>query len=124
VGAVIAELCALIVDLRQLVERQAARIEELERQRGRNSSNSGRPPSSDPVFDKPARPRSRSSRSASGRRPGKQPGEGGSTMRLVAHPDETIECPPAECAGCGADLAGAPVTASQRRQVTPTTQEH
>lgn len=30
----------------------------------------------------------------------------------------SIECPPAACCGCGADLASAPVTAQRRHQVT------
>lgn len=116
--SVIAELRAVIVDLRKVVETQAARIEELERQQGRNSSNSGKPPSSDPVFDKQAKSRDRSSRERGGRRPGKQPGAESATMELVENPNETIECSPAECVGCGADLSNAPVTVSQRRQVT------
>jgi transposase len=116
---VVAELHAVIADLRAVVESQAALIEELRRQQGRNSSNSGKPPSSDPIFDKQqAKPRDRSSRRAGQRRPGKQPGDSGSTMKLVEDPNETIVCPPVECAGCGADLAGAPVTGVQRRQVS------
>ena len=39
-------------------------------------------------------------------------------MCLVADPDDTIECPPAVCCGCGAGLAAAPVTAQRRHQVT------
>jgi len=39
-------------------------------------------------------------------------------MNLVDDPDETISCPPAACCECGADLAGAPVTAQRRHQVT------
>ena len=39
-------------------------------------------------------------------------------MNLVDDPDETIPCPPLACCGCGADLAGAPVTAQRRHQVT------
>lgn len=124
--SVVAELRAVIADLRKVVETQAAAaevqaavIEELRRQVGRNSSNSGRPPSSDPVYDKqPVKARDRSSRQAGRRKPGKQPGDDGTTMKLVDNPDTTIECPPMECAGCGTDLAEAPVTASQRRQVT------
>src|SRR5260370_21683459 len=46
------------------------------------------------------------------------PGDPGSTMSLVDDPDKTIACPPAACCGCGADLAGAPVTAQRRHQVT------
>ena len=39
-------------------------------------------------------------------------------MSLVDDPDERLECPPAACRGCGADLAGEPVTAQRRHQVT------
>jgi transposase len=39
-------------------------------------------------------------------------------MSLVDDPDESIDCPPAVCCGCGADLASAPVTARRRHQVT------
>jgi transposase len=97
------------------VESLMSRVEELERRLGRDSSNSGKPPSSDPVFDKG---RDRSLRQAGKRRPGKQPGSGSTTMRLVADADERVECPPSACAGCGADLADVPVTGRQRRQVT------
>src|SRR5665811_1597756 len=60
----------------------------------------------------------RSLRERGKRRPGKQPGGPGSTMNLVDDPDETIDCPPAACCGCGAGLAGVPVTAQRRHQVT------
>jgi transposase len=116
--AVVAELHAVIADLRGVVESQAAVIEELQREKGRNSSNSGKPPSSDPVFDKQARSCDRSSRERGKRRPGKQHGDGSGTMNLVDDPDETVPCAPGECAGCGAGLAGAPVSGVQRRQVT------
>ncbi|MEO5876922.1 MAG: DUF6444 domain-containing protein [Streptosporangiaceae bacterium] len=115
---VVAELRAVISDLRAVVETQAATIEELRRQVGRNSSNSGKPPSSDPVFDKQAKGRDRSLRQVGKRRPGKQPGEDSATMNLVDDPDETIVCAPSSCSGCGDDLADAVVTGQQRRQVT------
>jgi transposase len=116
--AVVWELRAVIVDLRKVVESQAATIEELQRRLGRNSSNSGKPPSSDPVFDKRAKARDRSLRERGRRGPGKQPGDGSSTMKLVDNPDQTVVCAPGECAGCGAGMADAPVTGVQRRQVT------
>ena len=75
---------------------QAARIAELERRLGADSSNSSKPPSSDPPYRKPER---RSSRTASGRKPGKQPGTGGTTMPLVDNPDETIVHDADRCAG-------------------------
>ena len=39
-------------------------------------------------------------------------------MCLVDDPDESIQCTPAACCGCGADLGSAPVTAQRRHQVT------
>ena len=97
-------------------ERLSARVEELERQARKDSSTSSRPPSSDSPYKKKGSDRSLRERGK--RRPGKQPGDPGSTMSLVDDPDETIDCPPAACRGCGAGLAGAPVTARRRHQVT------
>jgi hypothetical protein len=68
--------------------------------------------SSDSRYKKKSR--GRSLRERGKRRPGRQPGEPGSTMNLVDDPDEIIACPPPACCGCGADLAGAPVTAQRR----------
>jgi hypothetical protein len=39
-------------------------------------------------------------------------------MKLADDPDERLECPPAECRGCGAGLDGEPVAARRRQQVT------
>ena len=39
-------------------------------------------------------------------------------MNLVDNPDERFEFPPAVCRGCGAGLAGEPVAAQRRHQVT------
>jgi transposase len=91
------------------------RIAELERRLSKDSSTSNKPPSSDSPYRKPA---SRSSRTSSGRKPGKQPGAPGATMPLVDDPDEVITCDPACCGGCGRDLLGAAVAGVQRRQVS------
>ena len=101
-------------------EQLARRVEELERKAGKDSSNSGRPPSSDPVWDKKAAGKSadRSIRERGARSPGRQPGAEGSTMKLVDDPGETFCCPPGECCGCGADLEHEPVWAERRHQVT------
>jgi transposase len=97
------------------LEAQAARIAELERRLGSDSSTSSRPPSSDLPYRKPQR---RSSRTASSRKPGKQPGQPGSVMPLIVDPDETITCDPGRCTSCGTDLSDAPVLGVTRRQVT------
>jgi transposase len=112
----IAELSAQAGRLSAQVERLSARVEELERQACKDSSTSSRPPSSDSPYKKKGGDRSLRERGK--RRPGKQPGGPGMTMSLIDDPDETIECPPAVCCGCGADLAGEPVTAQRRHQVT------
>jgi transposase len=110
------EAYRLIGELTVQIERLSARVEELERQARKDSSTSSRPPSSDSPYKKKGGDRSLRERGK--RRPGKQPGGPGMTMNLVDDPDETIDCPPAACCGCGADLAGAPVTAQRRHQVT------
>ena len=64
----------------------AARIAELERRLGLNSSNSGKPPSSDGL-KKPVRVASL--REASGKPTGGQQGHPGKTLRQTATPDAT-----------------------------------
>jgi hypothetical protein len=56
--------------------RLQARVEDLERRAGRDSSTSSRPPSSDNPYKKKGR--DRSSRERGKRRPGRQPGDPGS----------------------------------------------
>jgi transposase len=107
-------------ELLELVAAQAATIEaltacvaELERRPGQNSRNSSRPPSSDSL----GKPSPRSLRKKTGRRPGKQPGSPGASLRQVADPDEVIEHTPSACTRCGADLADAAAAGVVRRQV-------
>jgi transposase len=93
----------------------SGRVADLERRLGKDSSTSSRPPSSDSPYTK--KPRDRSLRGRSGRRPGKQPGAQSSTLRQSPDPDERVECWPGACRRCGADLAGARVASVCRRQV-------
>jgi len=111
-----AELAARLAEAYRLIAELTARVEQLERQVRKDSSASSRPPSSDSPYKK--QPRDRSLRERGKRRPGKQPGEPGTTMKLVDDPDERLEYPPAACRGCGAGLDGEPVAAQRRHQVT------
>jgi len=77
------------------------RLAELERRLGLNSSNSGKPPSSDGL-KKP--PRVRSLREPSGKKTGGQNGHPGETLRRTETPDATIHHYPEVCAGCGEPL--------------------
>jgi transposase len=93
----------------------AARIEDLERLAGKDSSTSSKPPSSDSPYKK--KPKDRSLRGRSGRKPGKQPGAQSATLKQSGNPDDTVECGPAACGCCGRDLSGVPAAGMQRRQV-------
>ena len=107
--AEIAALAARVTELEGLVA-------ALQAQLGRDSSNSGKPPSSDsPFTKKPAA--KRSVRTRSGKPQGKQPGAPSATLRLIDDPDDTITHTPPVCAGCGEDLADAEVFGVCRRQV-------
>ena len=109
------QMAARSQELTAEVGRLSARVEDLERQARRDSSTSSRPPSSDSPYKKG---RDRSLRERGKRRPGKQPGDPGTTMRLVDDPAARFRFPPAVCRGCGNGLAGAAVLAQRRHQVT------
>ena len=102
----------------RLIAELTGQVDELERRARQDSSTSSRPPSSDGPHKKEKRTTDRSLRERGKRRPGKQPGDPGVTMCLLDDPDESYDCPPAACRRCGAGLAGEPVTASRRHQVT------
>src|SRR5450830_2056060 len=95
------ELIALIRAQSAEIAGLKPRIAELERQLGLNSSNSGKPPSSD-GRKKPARVMSL--REKSDKKPGGQQGHEGETLRQVAKPDATVDHFPPSCAECGAAL--------------------
>lgn len=90
--------CQALLKRVELLEAKLAKLEALLR---RNSSNSNRPPSSDPPWSKP-----RGGAGPSGRQRGGRPGhEKAERERL---PPDTVECcKPQTCDGCGAALFGA-----------------
>jgi transposase len=100
--------------LRELVTVLQAKVAELERRLGLDSSNSGKPPSSDGL-SKPTRVRSL--REPSSRPPGGQKGHPGETLRQVETPNVVIDHYPKACANCGATLTPAMATSHRARQV-------
>ena len=108
------DLIALIAALRAKNESLMARIAELERQLGLNSSNSGKPPSSDGL-KKPARVTSLRERSA--KKPGGQKGHKGETLRQVTDPNEVVDHYPSACSMCGAGLDPEASVGHSARQV-------
>ncbi len=95
------------------------RLGELERRLGLNSTNSGKPPSSDGLNKPPAgkKKRTRSLRKKSARKPGGQKGHKGETLRQVADPDATVDHYPETCQWCGSGLTPDMATGHGARQV-------
>jgi transposase len=119
----IAELEAMVVERDGLLaERDAkiavlvARVEKLEAQLNRNSSNSSRPPSSDPPWSKSSPKR----KNRSGRKRGGQKGHKGHRRELL--PAEAIrnttEVYPDQCCRCGSRHMAAVDSEPLRHQVT------
>ena len=100
--------------LKELVASLTSRVAELERRLGLNSSNSGKPPSSDGLR-KPTR--TQSLREKSGKKTGGQPGHPGKTLRQTETPDAIIDHFPETCAGCGKALNETMATDLSARQV-------
>jgi transposase len=89
-----------------------ARLADLEAAVGQNSTNSSRPPSTDPPAVKRAPPKVKSGKAAGG-----QPGHPKHRRALVEHPDQTVDCKPMACRRCDRPLAGDD-PAPLRHQVT------
>src|SRR6202049_5190619 len=108
------ELIALIAAQRAELAALKAQIAELERRLGLNSSNSGKPPSSDGL-KKPARVKSL--RERSGKKPGGQKGHKGETLRQVTDPEPVVDHYPPACSMWGVGLDAKPTVAHGARQV-------
>ncbi len=118
--AALADRDSMIAEFRTTIAVQAARIAELERRLGLDSSNSGKPPSCDGLTKPTAevlRQRRRSRHRTSDRKPGGQRGHPGSTLRRSEHPDRIADHYPATCTGCGAALDAGMSVGSAARQV-------
>jgi transposase len=93
-----------------IIKKLEARITELEARLNQNSTNSGRPPSTD-MF------RPQSLRRKGERRAGGQEGHPGSTLRMVSVPDVIVDHKVAACDACGASLVDVPISGVERRQI-------
>ena len=109
------ELIALVTAQAAEIATLKARIAELERRLGLDSSNSSKPPSSDGL-KKPLRVKSL--RERSGRPSGGQKGHPGKTLRQVEVPDAVVDHYPGVCSGCGAALMPAMATSHIARHAT------
>jgi transposase/uncharacterized coiled-coil protein SlyX len=97
----------------RMVASLTARVKELEDRLAKNSRNSSSPPSSDSV----SKPKPKSLRGRSGKKPGGQKGHPGRTLSLVENPEYVVAHSPEECEGCGRSLSEAVASGYERRQV-------
>ena len=89
------------------------RLRMLESRLSQNSQNSHRPPSSEGL----RKPPPRSERKKTGRRSGGQAGHEGTTLEMVAEPDEIVDHWPRHCAGCGEVLEAKHASGYEARQI-------
>jgi transposase len=107
----IAKLEAEVADLKTVVKAllgEVARLrtenEELRTQLGQNSSNSGKPPSSDSPADRAAR----GGKPPTGRKRGGQPGHKGSRRQMLTPTKPVVDCFPKKCRRCRKHLPHRP----------------
>ena len=83
------EVVAYIESLESQIKELNERVQALEARLNQNSRNSSKPPSTDLFIKEKTNPKSR--REKSGKKPGGQEGHSGTTLDMVANPDEIVE---------------------------------
>jgi transposase len=106
---------SIIAVLQSQNQKLQSRIEELEHRQKMNSTNSSKPPSSDGLA-KP-KPKPRSLREPSDKKPGGQEGHVGTTLSPKEVPDVIQRHEPQQCSHCGQILSGVEGTVIKRSQV-------
>lgn len=109
---IIVDLREQIVELKEVVQGQAIRIQVLEDQIAKNSRNSGKPPSSDGLKKKP-----RSLREKGRRKTGGQNGHKGKTLAMVLYPDHVVHHVLSVCPNCQTNVSDVSVERIEKRQV-------
>jgi len=104
---------ALVTQLVAMITALEARVQGLQDQLSKNSSNSSKPPSSDGL----SKPQPRSLRESSGKANGGQTGHLGHTLKAVEHPDHIQVHAVAACQQCQAPLAQIASSDYEKRQV-------
>ena len=94
-------LSAQLDDQQEMIASLTARLNELEGRLAKNSRNSSKPPSSDGIN----KPKPKSLRGKSGKKPGGQKGHPGTTLSLAENPEHVVVHRPEVCQGCGGSLS-------------------
>ena len=103
----------VIQQQQEIIHGLEERVQALEDQLAKNSSNSGKPPSSDGF----KRPRQRSLRQSSGKKSGGQPGHKGYSLKMKADPEHVQVHRVGPCHRCRSNLGQVRVQGYERRQV-------
>jgi transposase len=103
-----------LIGLIDVVASLEERVKELEAHIAKDSSNSSKPPSSDGL-KKPLQ--TKSSRVASGKKSGGQPGHKGTSLSQVENPDQVVVHAVNSCNDCTRDLTEKKVDGFEKRQV-------
>lgn len=106
------QLIDIILELREVIQKQEARIKALEDQIAKNSRNSGKPPSSDGLKKKPRSLREKGKRSSGG-----QKGHKGKTLEMVSTPDHVVHHMLSVCPNCETNVSDVSVASVEKRQV-------
>lgn len=106
------QLIDIILELREVIQKQEVRIQALEDQIAKNSGNSGKPPSSDGLKKKPRSLREKGKRSSGG-----QKGHKGKTLEMVSDPDHVVHHALSVCPNCQTNVSAVSVERVEKRQV-------
>ncbi len=108
------QLTSQVQELTSQVQELTSRAQELEAQIAKNSSNSGKPPSSDGLKKVP---KTESQRGKSGKKPSGQNGHLGKTLEQVDGPDHVVVHSPSKCKDCGHSLDKIEGVCKAKRQI-------
>jgi len=103
-----------IIQQQQLqIQQLQIKVHDLETRLAKNSSNSSKPPSSDGI----KKPKTKSLREKSGKKPGAQDGRTGKGLSQIINPDLIVIHSPVSCSECGSDLNQIEGVCAEKRQV-------
>ncbi|NIW09460.1 MAG: IS66 family transposase [Gammaproteobacteria bacterium] len=111
--SLVSNWAGVIQQQQETIQRLEERVQELENQLAKNSSNSGKPPSSDGL----KKTRTRSLRQSSGKKSGGQPGHKGHTLKIVADPNHVETHRVVRCRRCQTALEQVQPKGHEKRQV-------